>query len=41
LLKARIVEPEKQPFISNGCVTHNTGITVGSGVFCMVFAKAM
>jgi hypothetical protein len=30
LIKARTVEPEKQPLIGNNCVTHNTGATVGS-----------
>jgi hypothetical protein len=28
LLKARIVEPEKQPLLGNGCVTLNNGETV-------------
>jgi hypothetical protein len=41
LLKARIVEPEKQPLLSNGCVTGNNGITVRSGVFCAVCAEAI
>jgi hypothetical protein len=31
LLKARIVEPEKQPLIGNGRVIRNNGITVGGG----------
>jgi hypothetical protein len=33
LLKARTVEPGKQPLIGNGCVTRRSGVTVGSGVF--------
>jgi hypothetical protein len=33
LPKARTVEPDKQPFLGNGCVTRNNGITVGSGDF--------
>jgi hypothetical protein len=28
LLKARIVEPEKQPLLANGCVTRNNEVTV-------------
>jgi hypothetical protein len=38
LLKARNMKPEKQPLLGNGCVTRNTGVTVGSGVFCAVCA---
>jgi hypothetical protein len=41
LLKAKTVEPEKQPVSGNGCVTCNNGVTVGSGVFCAVHAKAI
>jgi hypothetical protein len=41
LLKARTVEPEKQPMLGNGCVTHNNGVTVGSGVFCAVRTEAI
>jgi hypothetical protein len=41
LLKARTVEPEKQPLIDNGCVTCNNGVTVGSGVFCAIRAEAI
>jgi hypothetical protein len=41
LLKARIVEPEKPPFLGNDCVTNNNGVTVESGVFCVVHAKAI
>jgi hypothetical protein len=41
MLKARTVEPEKQPFLSNSCVTHKNGVTVGSSVFCLVCAEAM
>jgi hypothetical protein len=36
LLKVRTVEPEKQLFLGNGCVTRNNGVTVGTGVFCAV-----
>jgi hypothetical protein len=36
LFKARTAEPEKQPFLANGCVTHKNGVTVGIGVFCVV-----
>jgi hypothetical protein len=36
LLKARIVEPEKQPLLGNGCITPNNKVTVGSSVFCAV-----
>jgi hypothetical protein len=32
VLKARIMAPEKQPLLGNGCVTRNSGVTVGSGV---------
>jgi hypothetical protein len=38
---ARTVEPQKQPLLSNGCVTLNNGITLGSGVFCAVRAEAI
>jgi hypothetical protein len=41
LFKARNVEPEKQPLISNGCGTRNSVVTVGSGVFCAVLAEAI
>jgi hypothetical protein len=41
LLKARIVEPEKQSLQSNGSVTRNTGVTVGTGVFYVVRAEAI
>jgi hypothetical protein len=34
LLKARIVEPQKQPLLGNGCVTRDNGVSVVSGVFC-------
>jgi hypothetical protein len=34
LLKARTVEPEKQPLLGNGCVTHNNGVTAGSSFLC-------
>jgi hypothetical protein len=36
LLKSRSVEPDKQLFLGNGCVTSNDGITVGKDVFCAV-----
>jgi hypothetical protein len=32
LLRARIVEPEKQLLLGNDCVTCKNGVTVGSGV---------
>jgi hypothetical protein len=32
LLKARIVEPEKQSLLGNSYVTGNNGVNVGSGV---------
>jgi hypothetical protein len=32
---------EKQPLLSNGCVTCNNGETVGSGVFCTVRVEAL
>jgi hypothetical protein len=41
LLKARTVEPEKQPLLGNSCATCNNGITAGSGVFCAVCTKAI
>jgi hypothetical protein len=40
LLKARTVEPEKEPLLCNGCVTRNNGVTVGSVVYCAVLAEA-
>jgi hypothetical protein len=41
LLEARTVELEKQPLLGNGCITRNSGVTIGSGVFCVVCADAM
>jgi hypothetical protein len=41
LLKARTVEPEKQQFLGNGCLTLNNGVTVGSDVFCAVRTEAI
>jgi hypothetical protein len=41
LLKARTMKPEKQPLLGNGCVTFNNGVTVGSGVFCVVHADTI
>jgi hypothetical protein len=41
LLKARPVDPEKRPLLSEGCVTGSSGVTVGSGVLCTVRAEAM
>jgi hypothetical protein len=35
------VEPEKQPFLGNGYVTYNNGITVVTGVFCAVCAEVI
>jgi hypothetical protein len=40
-LKAITVEPEKQPLLVDGCVTRNSGVTVGSGVFLAVHAEAV
>jgi hypothetical protein len=39
-LKTRTVEPEKQSLLGNGCVTCNSGVTVGNGVFYVVRAEA-
>jgi hypothetical protein len=36
LVKGRILKPQKQPLLGNACVTRNNGVTVGSGVFCVV-----
>jgi hypothetical protein len=33
------MEPEKQPLLSNGCVTRNNGVNVGRGVFYAVRAE--
>jgi hypothetical protein len=41
LLKARIMEPEKQPLLGNGSVTRNSGVTIGSSVFCSIRAEAI
>jgi hypothetical protein len=41
LLKARTVEPENQPSLSNGCETRNNGVTVESGVFFAVRTEAI
>jgi hypothetical protein len=41
LLKARIVEPEEQPLLDNGCITRNNKVNVGSGVFFAVRAEAI
>jgi hypothetical protein len=41
LLKARTVEPDKQPLLGNGCATRNNGVTVGSGIFSAVGTKAI
>jgi hypothetical protein len=38
VLKARTLESQKQPLLAHGCVTHNNGVTVGSGVFCVIHA---
>jgi hypothetical protein len=35
------VEPEKQRLVSNGCITCDTGVTVGSHVFCAAHAEAI
>jgi hypothetical protein len=39
LLKARTVEPEKQPLLDNGCVTCNNGVSVGCSVLFAVHAE--
>jgi hypothetical protein len=36
MFRERIVETEKQPLPGNGFVTRNSGVIVGSGVFCAV-----
>lgn len=41
LLKARTVEPMKQPLLSNGLGTRFKGVSVGSGVFCAVRTEAI
>jgi hypothetical protein len=41
LLKAKTVDPEKQPLTGNDCVTCNNGVIVGSSVFCAVCAEAI
>jgi hypothetical protein len=40
LLKARIVQPEKQPLLDNNRVTHFNGVTVGSTASYMVHADS-
>jgi hypothetical protein len=37
----RTVELEKHPLLGNGYVTRNSGVTVGSVVFCEVCAEAI
>jgi hypothetical protein len=39
LLKARTVEPEKEPLLGSSCATRNNEVTVESGVFCAVHAE--
>jgi hypothetical protein len=41
LLKARIVELEKEPLLGNGCVTGDNAVTVGRDAFCAVRAEAI
>jgi hypothetical protein len=41
LLKARIMEPEKQPLLGNGSVTRNNGVTIRTGIFCAVRAETI
>jgi hypothetical protein len=41
LLEARIVEPEKGPFLGNGSIARNNGITFGSGDFSAVLAETI
>jgi hypothetical protein len=36
----KIVKPEKEPFLGNGCVARNDGVTVESSVFCAVRSEA-
>jgi hypothetical protein len=38
-LKEGNVEPGKQPLLSNGYITGNNGVSVGSGVCCAVKAE--
>jgi hypothetical protein len=40
LFKAGITELQKQPLLSNGCETRNSGVNVGNGVFRTVRAEA-
>jgi hypothetical protein len=39
LLKARTVQPEKQPLLGNGCVTRNNGMTVAT-VFSVRYVRS-
>lgn len=41
LIKARNLKPEDQPLLGDGCVTRNTEVIVGSGVFCAVPFEAV
>jgi hypothetical protein len=41
LLKLRIVEPEKQPLLGEGCVTRNNRVTIESEVLCAVCVEAI
>jgi hypothetical protein len=41
LLKARTVEPEKEPLLDNGYVTRNNGVSIGSGVSCAISVEAI
>jgi hypothetical protein len=40
LLEARIVEPEKKSLLHYGCVTHDSEVSVGSGVSYVVHADS-
>jgi hypothetical protein len=40
-LQANSVEPEKKPYLGNGCVTRKNGVTLGGGVFCAARAEAI
>jgi hypothetical protein len=40
LLKPRIVKPEEQSLLGNGCVTRNNGVTVGSDMLYAVRADS-
>jgi hypothetical protein len=41
LLRARTVEPGKQPLLDNDCVTCNNGVTVGKCIFYAVHVEVI